>query len=156
MDFTDYVAARRTALVRSTVLLGCPQPDAEDIVQTALLKCFRHWRKVQRADRPEAYVYRVLLTTLTDARSRRWTGELPTAELPEGIVDADPSVGVAVRRALAGMPTEQRHVLVLRYYADLTEREIADLLDIAPGTVKSRAARGLAALATELRSPDAH
>lgn len=156
MEFSEYVAARRTALVRSIVLLGCPQPDAEDIVQAALLKAYRHWRKVQRADRPESYVYKILLTTLADVRARAWNAETPTETLPEGATEADLSVGLTVRRALAAMPTEQRHVLVLRYYADLTEREIADLLAIAPGTVKSRAARGLAALATQLRSPDAH
>ena len=156
MDFSDYVAARRTALVRSAVLLGCPQPDAEDVVQAALLKAFRHWRKVVRADRPEAYVYRILLTTLADARARHWNGETPTERLPEALGDADPSLGITVRRALDAMPLEQRQVLVLRYYADLSEREIADLLGVAPGTVKSRAARGLAALATQLRSPDAH
>ncbi|MFT4287095.1 SigE family RNA polymerase sigma factor [Nocardioides sp.] len=154
MEFSDYVAARRTALVRTVVLLGCPRPDAEDIVQTALLKCYRHWRRVQRADRPEAYVHRVLVNTLTDARARRWHGELPTETLPDSGHEPDLSTGLAVRRVLATMDRAQREVLVLRYYADLSEREIADILRIAPGTVKSRAARGLAALAADLRSPD--
>jgi DNA-directed RNA polymerase specialized sigma24 family protein len=48
LDFTEYVAARRASLVRSAVLLGCRQPDAEDLVQAALLRCFRHWRRVER------------------------------------------------------------------------------------------------------------
>lgn len=56
MEFAEYVAARRVALVRSAVLLGCPPVDAEDVVQTALLKCYRSWRRVQRADQPDAYV----------------------------------------------------------------------------------------------------
>ena len=61
MEFEEYVAARRAALVRSAVLLGCRQPDAEDVVQTALLRCYRSWRRVQRATQPDAYVYRVLV-----------------------------------------------------------------------------------------------
>lgn len=159
MDFSEYVAARRATLVRSAVLLGCPQPDAEDVVQTALLRCFRSWRRVQKADQPDAYVYRVLVNTLTDARNRRWNGELPTETLPdrtEGEVDA--TVGLGVRRALAAMRREHREVLVLRYYADLSERETADVLRIPPGTVKSRTSRALALLAADqnLRSPDAH
>lgn len=59
IDFSEYVVARRTALVRAAVLLGCPQPEAEDIVQTALLRCYRSWRRVVKADQPDAYVYRV-------------------------------------------------------------------------------------------------
>ena len=155
MDFTEYVAARRTRLVRAAVLLGCPRSDAEDVVQTALLKCFRSWRRVQTADNPDAYVYRALVNTLTSARSRRWNAELPADRLPEPDPETtDPTTGLAVRRALAAMSREHREVLVLRYYADLSEREIARALGIPPGTVKSRAARALAALAgdNDLRS----
>ncbi len=148
LDFDEYVAARRTRLVRTAVLLGCPRADAEDVVQTALLRCYRSWRRVQRADHPDAYVNRVLVNTLTDARSRRWHGELPTADPPEDDVDEiDLSVGIAVRRALAAMSPDHREVLVLRYFADLSERDTADALGLPPGTVKSRTARALAALA---------
>jgi RNA polymerase sigma-70 factor (sigma-E family) len=150
MEFDQYVAARRVALVRSAVLLGCPRPDAEDIVQTALLKCFRSWRRVQRADQPDAYVYRVLVNTLRDARARRWNGELPTEVLPDRPTEpADPTTGLSVRRALAAMSPQHREVLVLRYYADLSERETADALGLPPGTVKSRTARALAALSAD-------
>lgn len=154
-EYAEYVAARRTALVRSAVLLGCPERDAEDVVQSALLRCFRHWRRVQRADRPDAYVYRVLVNTLRDDRARRWHGETPTERLPELPMGPDHVTGLAVREALARMPAQQRDVLVLRYYADLTEADIAEVLGIAPGTVKSRAARALHALAADesLRSP---
>ena len=150
MDFSEYVAARRPTLVRTAVLLGCPQADAEDVVQTALLRCYRSWRRVTRADQPDAYVYKILVNTLNDARSRRWNGELPTDELPEPAAEAtDPTTGLAVRRALAAMTAEHREVLVLRYYADLSERATADALGIPPGTAKSRTARALAALATD-------
>jgi RNA polymerase sigma-70 factor (sigma-E family) len=154
VDFTEYVAARRTVLVRSAVLLGCPQPDAEDVVQTALLRCYRSWRRVQRADHPDAYVYRVLVNTLHDTRSRRWQGERPTADLPDHPHETDLATGLAVRRALAAMSAEHREVLVLRYYADLSEADTAAVLDLPRGTVKSRTARALAALAAhaDLRS----
>ena len=149
MEFEEYVAARRAALIRSAVLLGCPERDAEDVVQSALLRCYRHWRKVRRADRPDAYVYRVLVNTLRDERSRRWHGETPTLEMPEGVIDVDHATGLAVRAVLARMPAQQREILVLRYYADLSEADIARVLGVAPGTVKSRAARALQALAAE-------
>jgi RNA polymerase sigma-70 factor (sigma-E family) len=147
VDFEEYVAARWARLVRSAVLLGCPEDDAEDLVQTTLLKLMRSWRRVTEADQPDAYVYRSLVNALHDARSRRWTGELATATLPETGVDADLATGVAVRRALAAMTREHREVLVLRFYADLSERDTAVALGVPAGTVKSRTARALATLA---------
>lgn len=157
MDFTEYVAARRASLVRAVVLMGCPVADAEDIVQTALMKCHRSWARVQRADQPEAYVYRVLVNTHRDARGRRWSAEVPTAELPDSAVDADRALGLAVRGALSVMRPDHREVLVLRFFADLTEAETARALRVPVGTVKSRTSRALSALAQNptLRSLDA-
>ncbi len=92
-----------------------------------------------RADNPDAYVHRVLVNTLNDARSRRWNGELPTAELPETSPPrSTSSLGLAVRRALATMSDEHRAVLVLRYFADLSERDTAEALGLPPAP--SRAA----------------
>jgi RNA polymerase sigma-70 factor (sigma-E family) len=150
VEFTEYVAARRASLVRSAVLLGCDVHEAEDPVQTALTWCPRSWRKVQRADRPDAYVYRVLVNAFHDSRARLWRGELPTAELPDNPVEgADLATGIAVRRALLNMSREHREVLMLRYYADFSERETAAVLDLPAGTVKSRTARALHALAAD-------
>lgn len=156
MDFSTYVAQRRPRLVRTVVLLGCPRADAEDVVQAALLKCYRSWRKVSRADHPDAYVHRVLVNTLHDARARRWNGELPAESLPEATAGDDRAWadGVAVRRALALMQPEQREVLVLRFWADLSERDTAAVLGVAPGTVKSRISRALAALAPLVEEAD--
>lgn len=162
MEFEAYVAARRTTLVRTAVLLGCRAADAEDAVQTTLLRCYRSWRRVARADRPDAYVHRVLVNVLHDARARRWSGEVPAETVPDGATSADLSLGLAVRAALSRLKPEHREVLVLRFYADLSERDTAEALDVAPGTVKSRTARALAALAADpsldatLGSPDAH
>jgi RNA polymerase sigma-70 factor (sigma-E family) len=145
-DFDAYVAARRPALVRSAVLMGCSVHDAEDLVQVALAKCLPRWGRIV-ADRPDAYVYRVLVNAFRDSRRRRWTGETPTEELPEQADDPDLTTGLAVRAALAAMSRDHREVLVLRYYADLSEAETAEVLGVPAGTVKSRTARALAALA---------
>ncbi len=148
-SFEEYVAARWSRLVRSAVLMGADRHAAEDLVQTALAKCFASWSRVSRAQDPDAYVHRVLINTLTDSRRRRWWGETPTEVLPEASqVDGTEDVlrGDALRAALLRLPLEQRQVLVLRYYADLTEAQIAAALGVAAGTVKSRAARGLAVL----------
>ncbi len=150
VDFAEYAATRRKTLVRSAVLLGCTTDEAEDLVQVTLTKCFVHWRKVASAKRPDAYVYRVLVTALRDERARRWHGETPTATVPdETRLQTDATEGLAVRRALAALSKEHRDVLVLRFYSDLSERETARALGIPAGTVKSRTARALAALSVD-------
>ncbi|HET7355535.1 MAG TPA: SigE family RNA polymerase sigma factor [Nocardioidaceae bacterium] len=151
-DFSEFVAARWPRLVRSAVLLGCSHTEAEDLVQAALERCLLKWSKVQRADDRDAYVHRILLNTFTSARRRRWTGELPTAHPPdrpsrddtERVDDAD-----AVVRALQRLPYDHRAAVVLRYYAHLTEQQMATALGVATGTVKSRLSRALDALAED-------
>lgn len=156
MDFSDYVSAHRTKLVRSAVLLGCALPEAEDVVQTALLRCYRSWARVQQADNPEAYVYTALVNTLRDAQARHWRKEVPTEDLPDRPDESDLSSPLAVRRALADLSREHREVLVLRFYADLSEREVCDALGLPASTVKSRTARAKHALSILLEANDAH
>ncbi len=150
VDFAEYVAARRATLFRTAVLLGCPQQDADDLVQVTLTRCYRHWAKVSRANNPDAYVYRVLVNAYRDARARHWHSELPTEELPEVVIaDDDLAAALAVRSAVEALSEEHRAVLVLRFYADLSERETARVLGLPAGTVKSRTARALAALSAD-------
>lgn len=156
MDFSEYVDARRTMLVRSAVLMGCSLPEAEDVVQTTLLRCFRSWTRVQQASNPEAYVYTSLVNTFRDSRARRWHDELPVGDLPEDATEPDLSGPIAVRRALAELSQEHREVLVLRFYADLSEREVCDALALPASTVKSRTARAKQALSNLLEANDAH
>jgi RNA polymerase sigma-70 factor (sigma-E family) len=146
-DLAEYVAAMRPQLLRTAVLLGCPERDAEDLVQTALARCLRSWRRVARADSRDAYITRILVNTFRDARARRWNGEIPTDKLPDR-PGVDPAVaeGLVVRQALSLLSREHRDVLVLRYFADLSERQTAEILKIPVGTVKSRASRAIAAL----------
>jgi RNA polymerase sigma-70 factor (sigma-E family) len=151
-DFSEYVAARWTSLVRSAVLLGCSHAEAEDLVQTALERCLLKWGKVQAADDRDAYVHRVLINIFVSGRRRRWIGEKPTATLPEH-AGLDPTTGIddtdAVMRALDRLPSDQRTAVVLRYYAHLSEQQMATVLDVAAGTVKSRLSRAVKALAQD-------
>lgn len=151
-DFTAYVAAQWPRLVRSAVLLGCSPAEAEDVVQSRLERCLLHWRRVRAASDRDAYVHRVLINTFTSSRRRRWTGERPTADLPDAVAP-DETSGVddadAMVRALKRLGHDQRAAVVLRYYARLTEEQMATVLGVAPGTVKSRLARALAALAAD-------
>lgn len=148
-DFSTYVAARWASLVRVGVYLGCTPTEAEDLVQSTLLRCYRSWSRVRRADRVDAYVHRSLVNTLAKSRGRKWRGELPTADLPDG---PDHDFGVTsdaradLQRALNRLSPEHRAVLVLRFVGDLTEQQTADALDVPLGTVKSRVARALAAI----------
>ena len=160
-EFTEYVTARWPTLVRSAVLLGCTPPEAEDLVQSALERCLLKWNRVRAAEDRDAYVHRVLVNCFRSSRRRRWHGELPSASLPESS-GGDQTAGVddtdAVMRALDCLPGDQRTAVVLRYYAHLSEHQMASVLGVAAGTVKSRLSRAVKALAqdphlTELREP---
>lgn len=145
--FEDYVAARGRALWRSAWLLTGDGHAADDLLQTALTKCWQRWDHVARADSVEAYVRRVLVTTYIDGRRRRWIGEVPTETLPDRPDRApEPTERADVVRALAGLPRGQRAVLILRFYEDLTEAQAAEALGVTVGTVKSQTSRALAAL----------
>lgn len=157
--FADYVRRSWPSLVRSAFLLGCSAHEAEDLVQTTLIRCYTAWGNVVKATDRDAYVYRMLVNCHHDSRRRRWCSELPSASLPErsyeddttGVDDAD-----VVGRALAHLNQGHREVVVLRYHAQLTETQIARILSIAPGTVKSRLSRALARLSEDLNLADFH
>jgi RNA polymerase sigma-70 factor (sigma-E family) len=160
-EFTEYVTARWPTLVRSAVLLGCTPSEAEDLVQSALERCLLKWNRVRAAEDRDAYVHRVLINCFRSSRRRRWHGEVPSASLPEH-PDGDRTEAVddtdAVMRALDRLPGDQRTAVVLRYYAHLSEQQMAAVLGVAPGTVKSRLSRAVKALAqdphlAELREP---
>ena len=146
----DYVRGQWPALVRyATALCGDPT-EAEELVQSALVRVALRWPFVRDKDNPDGYVRRAIvngyLTTWRRLRSR----ETSVAEPPDVAVTADVGAGVddvvTVRRALAGLPPRQRAVLVLRYLEDRSEQETADLLGCSVGTVKSQAAKALAKL----------
>jgi RNA polymerase sigma-70 factor (sigma-E family) len=148
-----YVAARYRDLLRAAVLFGCGRHDAEDAVQEALIRCYAAWGRVSSADDRDAYVYRVLVNGIARGWRRKWRGELPHAELPEPPPSEDLAVGVSLRQSVLAsldrLAVEHRQILVLRYFADLSEAQIATVLGVAPGTVKSRASRAIAVLSRD-------
>lgn len=159
MDFDAFVAARGQALLRlAHVLTGDPD-DAQDLSQATLVDTLRHWRKVARADSPEAYVRRIMLNRHLATRRRHASSEvvLRDVEPPADASATDPATGVAARDevhgALATLSPRARAVLVLRYYADLDDAAIADCLGMPVGTVRSLASRSLAALRPRLAVP---
>lgn len=152
-DYMGFVAARYAQLVRAAVLFGCSRQDAEDAVQETLIRCYSAWGRVSDADDRDAYVYRMLVNGIARGWRRKWRGEIPYSEMPEPSPTEDPatdlSVSHTIRASLERLRLEHRQVLVLRYFADLTEAQIANVLGIAPGTVKSRASRAIAALSED-------
>ena len=148
VSFATFVAARTSALVRTAYLLTGDWQRAEDLLQTALMRCYGRWSRI---DDHEAYVRRTLVVTYAGWRRRRWIGETP-AEMPDTLAVPDRTDAAGDRtdvvRLLATLPPRQRAVLVLRFYEDMTEAEVAHTLGIAVGTVKSQTARALDRLRT--------
>jgi RNA polymerase sigma-70 factor (sigma-E family) len=146
--FTQFVAARSTRLLRLAYLLTRDWASAEDLVQTALARAWFAWDRLS-AD-PEPYVRRIIVHTYASWWRRRWNGEQPTEDLPEPAISVDPYSRSDNRdelwRALGRLPKRQRAVVVLRYFEDLSEREIADVLQCSVGTVKSQASKALVRL----------
>ena len=155
-DFRQYVAGRQRALLRTAWLLTGDWGAAEDLVQTALVRAWPHWGRIGGGHGADAYVRKIMVNTSTDWRSRRWHGEVPTADLAEvgGQAAGDSGDAAALQHALLvavrALPPRQRAVVVLRYFEDLSEASTAEILGCSVGTVKSQASR---ALATLRRSP---
>ena len=150
VSFEEFVAARSRDLWRSAWLLTGDAHKAEDLLQIALVKAWRRWSSIARDGAVEGYVRRALVTTYTDWWRRKWSGEIPTAELPERARVDHAAHHVELRRdvltALASLTRGQRAVIVLRYFDDLTEAQTAEALGCSVGTVKSQTSRAMAAL----------
>lgn len=147
-DYTAYVEERSPQLLRTAYLLCRDWALAEDLVQTALAKLWRAWRRVG-AD-PDPYIYRILVNTHASWWRRRWRNEIPTDSPPELADPLDAAQATderdALFTALGRLPDRQRAVLVLRYFEDLTERQVAQILGCSVGTVKSQSSKALAKL----------
>lgn len=146
--FSEFVAGALPGLLRfGHVLTGNPE-EAEDLAQEALAKCLRRWRRASAAD-PVAYVRKAMVNAHV-TRWRRWGSRVQLGGVPDAGAEDVALVRRedwdALRRALSALPPGQRTVLVLRYFEDLPDASIAALLGCRPVTVRSQAARGLAAL----------
>ncbi|MWA01764.1 SigE family RNA polymerase sigma factor [Actinomadura sp. LD22] len=147
-DYAAYVTERSPRLLRTAYLLCRDWALAEDLLQTALVKAWRAWRRV--GDNPDPYVYRILVNTHASWAKRRWRGERPTERPPDG---PDPSDGIGAAEdkavlwaALGRLPRRQRATVVLRFFEDLSEPQVAAILGCSVGTVKSQTSKALAKL----------
>lgn len=146
-EFTEFVHATWPALYRTAYLLLGEHQLAEDLVQTSLAKTYASWHKVRDPAAAPAYARVVLANTaVTWFRRRSWRNEHPTETLPETSGGSDPSDRPAVVDALRALAPRQRAVVVLRYYDDLSVREVAHALGISEGTVKSQTSAAFARL----------
>jgi len=148
-SFAEFVRTQWRDLVRAAIFLGANPDEAEDLAQQTLVRCYASWQRVTDASNRDAYVYRMLLNQLRDVRRTRWwRGRVDVeADRPVDDVSSQVVVADAVHQALDGLTKQQRDVVVLRYFVQLTEAQTAAALGIPTGTVKSRLSRALAALA---------
>ncbi|MDT0613154.1 SigE family RNA polymerase sigma factor [Streptomyces lancefieldiae] len=147
----DFVRDRRLALFRSAYLMCGNREEAEDLVQTTLVKVVLGWRRLQRLDNVEAYARKTLFNTFIAGKRRFWQREQAYGEMPERAApESDSETGMVVRSALARITPRQRAVLVLRYWEDQSVEATAAVLGMRENTVKSHTARGLAALRAEV------
>jgi RNA polymerase sigma-70 factor (sigma-E family) len=152
-DFESWLVAREPALQRLALLLTGDEHSAQDLVQTSLAKLYLAWDRLDDRDNVDAYARRILVNEHRTAWRRPWRRR-------EVVTDAPPDrAGPAIEydggrevvwEFVASLPPRQRAVIVLRYYEQLSEAEIAEVLGISPGTVKSQASRAIAALRARL------
>jgi RNA polymerase sigma-70 factor (sigma-E family) len=149
-DINTFLAARWSSMFRLACLLTGSPAEADDLLQESMVKVYLRWTKVSRTQVPEAYVRRIMVNTLV-SRSRRpfRRRELLEADVGAAAVASAEDAGldrVQVWPLVCALPVRQRAVIVLRYYEDLSEREIADVLGCSTGSVKSQAHDALASL----------
>jgi RNA polymerase sigma-70 factor (sigma-E family) len=153
-EFRVFVQGIATPLHRMAFLLCGDWHLADDLVQETLAKAYSHWRKVQRADNPSAYVRRILINESRRHWRRQRNVTPQTAADPADIAAPDLSDGVVNRadlvRALQSLPLRQRATVVLRFLEGLSERETAAVLGCSEGTVKSQTSRALTKLKSVL------
>ncbi|WP_199239373.1 SigE family RNA polymerase sigma factor [Streptomyces sp. ICBB 8177] len=146
-DFTAYVAERRASLYATAYHLTGDRHEAEDLLQSALFSTYRAWDRITDKAAVGGYLRRTMTNLHISAWRRRKLNEYPTEELPETVGDSDEMHGTELRavlwQALAKLPEAQRTMLVLRYYEGRTDPEIAEILGISVGTVKSSIWRSL-------------
>jgi RNA polymerase sigma-70 factor (sigma-E family) len=147
--FREYVTARSRSLLRTAYLLTGNRADAEDLVQSALAKTYLAWDRIEDRGALDGYVRRAMVNTHISWWRRRRVEEYPTDVIPDQAV-ADHSVAADLHdtlvRALDRLPQRMRTAVMLRYFEDMTEAEIATVLGVSLGTVKSTVSRAVARL----------
>ncbi|MEU4777572.1 SigE family RNA polymerase sigma factor [Micromonospora sp. NPDC023633] len=155
MTYEEFADLRLAALLRYAVMLTGDPHQAQDLVQDTMVRVQLNWRRVARADSPERYVRRMLTNQYVDWRRGSWMRRVLLRAEPDDAVPvpADHAQHAVERDQvwswLSRLPRRQRATLVLRYYEDLPDAEIADILGCAVGTVRSSISRALATLRAE-------
>jgi DNA-directed RNA polymerase specialized sigma24 family protein len=149
-DFSSYLVARWPGLIRTLVLLGCTFAQAEAVATDALSRCHQSWDTDRDSDDIDVLVYRTVLARLAKLRRAGRLADVPEVPEPPLLLDptaADPDQRAAMRRALEGalaeVPDDERVVLVLRFVAELSEVQVADVLDLGVAEVRERRTAGL-------------
>ena len=149
-DYENFVRAHLPRLLRYATMLTGEREQAADLVQDVLVKVYRRWPRIRDADHPDRYVVRMVTNGYLSWRHSRAARLVAAADLPDGVRPDDFASDHALRedmwQRLARLPRRQRAVVVLRYYEQLTDSEIADLLGCAQATVRAHAHRALTTL----------
>jgi RNA polymerase sigma-70 factor (sigma-E family) len=154
-EYVEYVRARMGQFRRAAFLMCGDWDRGDDVVQRVLVELYRKWHRLRRADSVDAVVRTMLWRRLVDERRLGWGRVRIGAPVPEvAAPESDPAVRLTLVAALRSVPPRQRAVLVLRYFQDLSVEETAAALGCSPGTVKSQASKGLAALRRVLSPTD--
>ena len=153
-DFVAYYTAKGDILRRTAFVLCGDWHLAEDLTQTTFTNLYRVWNRLERHEVLDQYARRVLLRAFLDQRRRPWRREVPTPSGtdPDGPrwEDGGAEDRLVLSSVLLRLPKRRRAVLVLRFWADLSVEQVAEILDCPTGTVKSLTARGLADLRAQL------
>lgn len=146
VGFDAFAALRWRRLVRTAYLLTGDHHEAEDLVQATLAKVYPHWSRISRLESPDAYLHRAMVNNNVSRQRRRRVVQFLTPWIPDRVQQsgaAQVEQRSLLLRALAELPPRQRAVVVLRYWEDLSEQQVAEALGCSPGNVKSQASRGL-------------
>ena len=148
--FGEYVRSRGTVLLRAAQAMTGNRADAEDLLQATLVKAYQSWDRIDDPAALDTYVRRVMVNTHISGWRRRRVDEYPTDELPdspsEGDATRDSDLRDVVQRAIDRLPRQMRAAVMLRFYDDMTEPEVAAAMGVSVGTVKSTGARAVAKL----------
>ena len=160
MTFDEFISARLGALVRYATVVTCDPHLGEDITQEVLVRAHARWGRIGGLDAPEQYVKRMVVNEFLSWRRRRAASLVPLArESLDALAVPVPDPTAArderdlMLRAIATLPPRQRAAVALRYYEDLDDEQIAELLGCRTGTVRSLISRALATLRGSLSVP---
>ena len=151
-EFREFVSSRGRALLRSAYLLTGNLADAEDLVQSALAKTYQAWDRIEDRKALDGYVRRAMVNTHISWWRRRRVDEYPTDVIPDqpaADTSGNSELHDTLQRAIDRLPQRMRAAVVLRFFEDMTEAEVADVLGVSQGTVKSTVSRAVAKLRTD-------